>query len=156
MRWNRWVGIAEGAMRRGTPAVLDRLRALKSIGVKLAVDDFGTGYSSLSYLRRFPLDILKIDRSFVEIVANGPEDSALARAIVRWSEVLHLTTIAEGIETTDQADIVREMGCDLGQGYLYAAPLDAVSVEQLLAGKRARGGGVGILGAAAPTRGADD
>lgn len=126
------IEITETALAHDTPATIDRLAALKALGVVLAVDDFGVGYSSLSYLRRFPIDILKIDRAFVEGVTGGAEESALARAIVKLAEALHLTTVAEGIEDADQVRALLEMGCTQGQGFYYAAPLDALSVESML------------------------
>ena len=103
----------------GIPA----LRALRSHGVRIAIDDFGTGYSSLHYLTRMPVDILKIDRSFVRELNGTPEGAAVTEAVIRLSQALHLTTIAEGIETAEQADELRRLGCAKGQGYLYAPPL---------------------------------
>ena len=103
----------------GIPA----LRALRSHGVRIAIDDFGTGYSSLHYLTRMPVDILKIDRSFVRELNGTPEGAAVTEAVIRLSQALHLTTIAEGIETAEQADELRRLGCVKGQGYLYAPPL---------------------------------
>jgi PAS domain S-box-containing protein len=108
------------------------LGELRGLGVRLALDDFGTGYSSLSYLRQLPVDLLKIDRSFVAGVTRGPEDSAVARAVIKLAEALGLATLAEGIETTEQAFALRALGCQLGQGYLFARPLDPEAAEQLL------------------------
>ena len=100
---------------------LDRLR---SLGVRLAVDDFGTGYSSLSYLRRFPVNEVKIDRAFIAGVAQGAEDFAVARAVIDLGRTLRLLTVAEGIEDADQLAALRQLGCDLGQGYHLSFPLD--------------------------------
>ena len=125
--------ITEGAMMHDTEATIRTLDALKQLGIRLAVDDFGTGYSSLSYLQRFPVDILKIDRSFVAGLDGGPEESALARAIVRLAETLQLTAVAEGIETATQADRLEEIGCNLAQGYYFAPPQDSETVSGLLA-----------------------
>ena len=97
----------------------ERLQALRRLGVRLAIDDFGTGYSSLSYLRRFPMDVLKIDRSFTR---DACDDSALLQAIVAMGESLGLVLIPEGIEEPEQADALRALGCRLGQGFLSAAP----------------------------------
>jgi EAL domain-containing protein (putative c-di-GMP-specific phosphodiesterase class I) len=105
---------------------------LKTLGVRLAVDDFGTGYSSLSYLARFPVDVLKIDRSFVEHVGGESDQAELARTIVQLGRTLRLRTVAEGIEHPDQARHLAGMGCDLGQGYLYARPMPAGDLEELL------------------------
>ncbi|HET6484487.1 MAG TPA: EAL domain-containing protein, partial [Actinoplanes sp.] len=90
---------------------------------RIAIDDFGTGYSSLQYLTRLPVDILKIDRSFVAELNGTQEGAAVTDAIMRLAHVLHLRTVAEGIETEEQADELRALGCDIGQGYLYARPL---------------------------------
>ncbi len=103
-----------------TTGLLGRLRGL---GIRIAVDDFGTGYSSLAYLRRLPIDRIKIDRSFVEGVGTDPEATALARIIVELARSLHLSTVAEGIETTTQARAVAALGCELGQGYLLGRPM---------------------------------
>jgi EAL domain-containing protein (putative c-di-GMP-specific phosphodiesterase class I) len=124
--------ITEGAMMHDTDIALRHLDGLKALGVRLAVDDFGTGYSSLSYLQRFPIDVLKIDRSFVQRLDHGPEESALARAIVRLAQTLHLVAVAEGVENAEQADLLRQLGCELAQGYYYSRPERAdVMTEQL-------------------------
>jgi diguanylate cyclase (GGDEF)-like protein/PAS domain S-box-containing protein len=124
--------ITESMLMRDTTATIGTLRALKDLGVRLAIDDFGTGYSSLSYLRQFPVDILKIDRSFVEGVAGEGGDATLAEAVVQMSRALRLQTVAEGIETTDQWSALRTLGCEFGQGYLFARPIEAARVEALL------------------------
>jgi diguanylate cyclase (GGDEF)-like protein len=113
---------------------LTRLVDLKGLGVRIAVDDFGTGYSSLSYLHRFPVDILKIDRSFVSEVDRGMERQAMAKAIIVLAETLHLTTVAEGIERESQADQLRALGCHRGQGYLLAEPMSEHEFIGFLAG----------------------
>jgi diguanylate cyclase (GGDEF)-like protein len=124
--------ITETALMKDTDATVERLCALKELGVRLAVDDFGTGYSSLSYLRRFPIDRLKIDRSFV---ANGLKDASLVQTIVRLGKGLGLETVAEGIEEDDQLHQLRDLGCDLGQGYLFARPLPAEEMTCHLASR---------------------
>jgi predicted signal transduction protein with EAL and GGDEF domain len=117
-----------------TDAVTQRLHALKDLGVCLAIDDFGTGYSSLAYLRRFPVDILKIDKSFVDEVGHGSAASALARAIVNLGHTLQLATVAEGIETAEQLVEVRDSGCGYGQGYYFAKPLELAEIRDFLSG----------------------
>ena len=112
-----------------TPA---RLRQLKALGLRLAIDDFGTGYSSPAYLRRFPIDIIKIDKSFVDEVAEDPEAAALSRAIVELGRTLRLSTVAEGIEDPAQLSALRDFGCRLGQGYHFAKPLDPDELEIVL------------------------
>jgi EAL domain-containing protein (putative c-di-GMP-specific phosphodiesterase class I) len=99
------------------------LRDLRLLGVAVSLDDFGTGYSSMSYLATLPVDGLKIDRSFVATMGSSPEGLTLARVVVQLATSLDLTTVAEGIETVEQADLLRGMGCQLGQGYLFARPL---------------------------------
>jgi diguanylate cyclase (GGDEF)-like protein len=123
--------ITESSLMRRTHSTIARLDALRALGCHLAIDDFGTGYSSLSYLEKFPIDILKIDRSFVSDGRAG--GSAIARAIVDLGRTLNLEVIAEGIELPDQARWLTEMGCRYGQGYLYARPMGAAAVEALLA-----------------------
>ena len=98
------------------------LHELKDLGVSLAIDDFGTGWSSLSYLRRFPIDIVKIDRSFVAGLGANDDDTALTQAVIDLTQALHMTTIAEGVETEQQDQLLRQMGCDQAQGYLYGHP----------------------------------
>ncbi len=108
------------------------LDELKEMGVRLAIDDFGTGYSSLSYLRELPIDVLKIDKSFVDGIAVSTKRLALAEVIVRIAKTLGLTVIAEGIESEVQRDMLVSMGCHYGQGYLLAAPMPAAEAEALL------------------------
>ncbi len=117
------IELTENILIERTEDMLDLLGALKERGVRLAIDDFGTGYSSLSYLSRFPVDILKIDRAFVSRLAEGSEEEELTRTIVRLGQSLALTTVAEGIEQTDQLEALRVMGCDLGQGFLFSHPI---------------------------------
>jgi diguanylate cyclase (GGDEF)-like protein/PAS domain S-box-containing protein len=111
----------------------DTLGQLKRLGVKLVVDDFGTGYSSLSYLRRFPVDVLKVDRSFVDGLGSDPSDSAIVTAIVTLAHTLGLSAIAEGVETVEQLDELRRLGCDMGQGFLMARPGTGHDIGELLA-----------------------
>ena len=108
------------------------LRALQERGIRIAIDDFGTGYSSLHYLTRLPVDILKIDRSFVAELDGTTEGAAVAQAVVHLSQALHLRTVAEGIETPEQAAELLRLGCDIGQGFLYARPLPAAEVTAMI------------------------
>ncbi len=127
--------LTEGVLIERTEEVLALLQGLKSFGVRIAVDDFGTGYSSLSYLMRFPVDVLKIDQSFVQHVGADcePGRAELARTIVELGTSLGLTTVAEGIETQAQRDLMASFGCTQGQGYLFARPLPAEEMDALLA-----------------------
>jgi EAL domain-containing protein (putative c-di-GMP-specific phosphodiesterase class I) len=124
--------ITEGVVMHDTEASLRRLLDLKGIGVRLAIDDFGTGYSSLSYLQRFPMDVLKIDKAFVDDVASGGSQAALARTIVALGETLSLDTVAEGIETAEQSAALLAMGCRVGQGYWFARPVPASEITAML------------------------
>jgi diguanylate cyclase (GGDEF)-like protein/PAS domain S-box-containing protein len=125
--------VTENILVERTEEILELLHRLKALGVRLAIDDFGTGYSSLSYLSRFPVDILKIDRSFVEAVSvEGSEQGELARTILHLGQSMHLSTVAEGIETQEQYAALRSMGCDYGQGYLFARPLPPAGLDELL------------------------
>ena len=124
--------ITESGLMTDTAATLNRLFELKSLGVKLAIDDFGTGYSSFAYLRRFPVDTLKIDKSFVDGIATEPTASALVDAMIRIAKTLNLETIAEGVEKIEQADRLRALHCDTAQGYLYSRPIPADAFAALL------------------------
>jgi diguanylate cyclase (GGDEF)-like protein/PAS domain S-box-containing protein len=130
--------ITESVLMIDTAATLSRLFQLKSLGVRLAVDDFGTGYSSFAYLRRFPVDILKIDKSFVDGVATEPTASALVDAMIRIGKTLRLETVAEGVEKVDQADRLRLLQCDLGQGYLFARPQPSETITEMLRERSAK------------------
>jgi diguanylate cyclase (GGDEF)-like protein len=116
--------ITESMLLSGDEDTAGRLRRLKALGLSIAVDDFGTGYSSLSYLKQFPVDALKIDKSFVDTVARSTADSTLARTIVELGRGMRLETIAEGIETVEQLERLRMLDCELGQGYHFSVPLD--------------------------------
>ena len=110
-------------MRRLTPIEL---------GVRLAIDDFGTGYSSLAYLDRFPIDVIKIDRSFVERIGGSPSDAELLRTIVRLAHRLGKATVAEGVEDETQMNTLQAMGCELAQGFYFHRPMPAGQLERLL------------------------
>lgn len=121
--------ITESALVHNSSTMRERLLALKSLGVSLAIDDFGTGYSSLRYIQQFPVDVLKIDRSFVEgLGRSAGTDAALARTIIALGASLSLRTVAEGIETDAQRAMLRELGCEFGQGFLYARPMAPADV----------------------------
>jgi diguanylate cyclase (GGDEF)-like protein/PAS domain S-box-containing protein len=130
--------ITESMLMHNTELSMERLHALKALGVSLAIDDFGTGYSSLSYLQRYPIDILKIDKAFVEVIDQGGEGPVLAQAIVALGETLRMHTVAEGIETEAQRGALLRLGCELGQGFLFAPPLDAEEYWQLLLARGVR------------------
>ncbi len=125
--------ITESVLMQQTGSAQARLAQLKALGVGIAIDDFGTGYSSLSYLQRFPIDILKLAKPFVEEVAVGEDRAALARAILGLGQALRLRTVAEGVESAEQCSALAAMGCDLGQGYHFSAPLPPHEVSRLLA-----------------------
>ncbi len=120
------------SMLLGGEELLGRLVELRALGVRLAVDDFGTGYSSLAYLRQFPIDILKIDRSFVAGIVSRHADATLAATIIELGRMLELTTVAEGIEEPEQLELLRSLGCRVGQGFLIAEPLAADEVQAFL------------------------
>jgi EAL domain-containing protein (putative c-di-GMP-specific phosphodiesterase class I) len=108
------------------------LQALKGLGVRLALDDFGTGYSSLGHLRRFPMDTLKIDQSFVRDLATDADDASLVSAVISMGRSLHMLVVAEGIETQQQLAFLQDHACPEGQGYYFSAPVAAVEFGQLL------------------------
>jgi EAL domain-containing protein (putative c-di-GMP-specific phosphodiesterase class I) len=124
--------MTESVLMIDTEENLAQLVRLKALGLTLAIDDFGTGYSSLAYLRRFPVDTLKIDRSFVERLGELTDDSALANTIVQLGQSLGMSTVAEGIEEYGQLAALREMGCEYAQGYYFSRPVPAIEAGRLL------------------------
>jgi diguanylate cyclase (GGDEF)-like protein len=124
--------ITESVVMREPEATIFKLNALKSLGIKLAVDDFGTGYSSLAYLKRFPVDVLKIDRAFVTGLEHGDHDSAIVQTVVSLAKALGLQTTAEGIEEHSQWARLKELGCDQGQGFVFSRPLRPEGIQKLL------------------------
>ncbi|HSO52435.1 MAG TPA: EAL domain-containing protein, partial [Actinomycetes bacterium] len=124
--------MTESVLLDDSETVLDILRQLKGLGARLAIDDFGTGYSSLSYLHRFPVDILKIDRSFVERLSRTSDNAELARTVVRLGQSLQLQTVAEGVEDSAQFLALRRMGCDVGQGFDFGRPMESGEISRLL------------------------
>jgi diguanylate cyclase (GGDEF)-like protein/PAS domain S-box-containing protein len=124
--------ITESTLMRHIATTADTLDTLAQLGVRIALDDFGTGYSSLSYLRRFPIDTLKVDRSFVRDIPGDADDTAIARAIIALAQSLHLHVIAEGVETRDQLTFLCDLGCESMQGYLFSRPVPAEAFARLL------------------------
>lgn len=125
--------ITEGAVMHNAEASIALLLELKAMGLQLAVDDFGTGYSSLSYLKRFPIDKLKIDQSFVCDLINGSDDAAIASTIINMAHTLKLKVIAEGVETIEQLSFLKHQKCDEMQGYYFSKPMPPEKIKNLLA-----------------------
>jgi EAL domain-containing protein (putative c-di-GMP-specific phosphodiesterase class I) len=115
--------ITEGIALDHSEATVGALRELKNLGVRLAIDDFGTGYSALNYLKRYPVDTLKIDRSFVRGLGTDPEDMAIVHAVIAFARTLQLHVTAEGIETAEQLARLRALECERGQGYYFSRPV---------------------------------
>jgi len=128
--------ITEGTVMDDPNKAVEALRRLKDIGVSISLDDFGTGYSSLSYLKRFPIDVLKIDKSFVDDVTTSPNDAAIAMSVISLAHNLNMSVIAEGVETREQVEFLRERGCDEMQGYYFSRPLAAEAFTALLRERR--------------------
>ncbi len=124
--------ITESVVMQDAQATIDTLQALKALRIRVAIDDFGTGYSSLSYLKRLPVDTLKIDRSFVNGLGLDTQDTAIVDSVVALARTLQLSVTGEGVETAAQARHLRQLGCDRGQGFLYARPLPPEDMERLL------------------------
>jgi EAL domain-containing protein (putative c-di-GMP-specific phosphodiesterase class I) len=124
--------ITETTLMRDTDKGILTLSALRSMGVRIAIDDFGTGYSSLSYLQQLPVDVLKIDQTFVAAIETANTDRSLAPAIVSLAATFGLDVVAEGVETALQAETLRKVGCAHAQGYYFARPMDAEALGQLL------------------------
>ena len=145
--------ITESVLMADTAATIDRLGSLRGLGVRVAIDDFGTGYSSLGYLRRFPLDAVKIDRSFIEDVTEGTRQAALVHAIVELCRTLELDTVAEGVETREQAIRLTELGCELAQGFYFGRPMPARDLARRLASWAREEAAVLLIGARMPAAG---
>jgi EAL domain-containing protein (putative c-di-GMP-specific phosphodiesterase class I) len=128
------IEITETTLMRDLETTVRRLQALKELGVLIAIDDFGTGYSSLAYLRKFPVDALKIDRSFVAAMADSPASAALIHTLVELGRTLGLETLAEGIEDLDQLQRLRNEQCHRGQGFLISRPMEPSAIEAILPG----------------------
>jgi diguanylate cyclase (GGDEF)-like protein len=139
--------ITEGVAMADAELAVATLWALRGLGIQLAIDDFGTGYSSLSYLKRFPVNTLKVDRVFVDGIGQYPEDDAIIGAVTAFARTLGVEVTAEGIETAEQLERLRELGVDTGQGYYFARPLAAEHITARLASGRAVRGGLQVLAA---------
>ena len=128
------IEVTESVLMKSADSAVEILQKFREMGVRLAIDDFGTGYSSLSYLKRFPIDKLKIDRSFVSDITTDPDDAAIASAIIAMAHRLRLKVIAEGVETPGHLRFLFQEGCDEAQGYHYSKPLPPDDLERLLRG----------------------
>jgi diguanylate cyclase (GGDEF)-like protein/PAS domain S-box-containing protein len=117
--------ITETTLMSQEENIMSRVEELRALGVRIAIDDFGTGYSSLGYLKQLPIDIIKVDRAFVSCITDGPEESALAHAIIKLAHIFNLEAVGEGIETPEQAEALKQLGCHGGQGYYFCRPIDA-------------------------------
>ena len=138
--------LTESILMTDAESAVDTLRQIKARGIRLALDDFGTGYSSLSYLKRFPLDALKIDRSFIRDVTANPDDVSIVVAVINLARSLRLKVIAEGVETLEQLAFLRRHGCDEAQGYYIARPMDVTAISRVLgASGSGRAGETGII-----------
>jgi EAL domain-containing protein (putative c-di-GMP-specific phosphodiesterase class I) len=124
--------ITESMVMRNPTRVMAVLAKLKKMGVRLAIDDFGTGYSSLAQIKQFPIDTLKVDRSFIRNIPKDTEDNAITQAIIAMGRVLSLTVVAEGVETQDQMDFLREHACDEMQGFYFSKPITPDEFADLL------------------------
>ena len=122
--------ITESVLMKDAETTIGMLKALKNMGVRISMDDFGTGYSSLSYLKRFPIDIVKIDKSFVRDINDDEDDAAIIRVIIALARSLRLTTVAEGVETLEQLGFLRREQCDRFQGYYFSRPVEADQLSQ--------------------------
>jgi EAL domain-containing protein (putative c-di-GMP-specific phosphodiesterase class I) len=131
--------VTEMSATNSEPAIVDRLRRLREMGVRISIDDFGTGFSSVSVLRTFPVDALKIDTSFVRDLVLDPNDAAIAAAVVALAKSMGLMVVAEGVENPAQLDFLRAQGCEMWQGYLCCPPVQASELRSVL-GRRASGG----------------
>ena len=118
---------------KGVESTASILQTLREIGVRVAVDDFGTGYSSLSYLRKFPVDALKIDQSFVRQIGVSGDDTTIVAAVINMARSLHLRVIAEGVETIQELDFLKLHNCDEAQGYYFGRPVPSEQFAKLLA-----------------------
>jgi EAL domain-containing protein (putative c-di-GMP-specific phosphodiesterase class I) len=135
--------ITESILMQNTETTITMLHELKNMGIRLAMDDFGTGYSSFSYLKRFPLDVIKIDRSFINDIPDDSDDSAIVGAIIAMAHRLNLNVIAEGVETEQQMAFLRDQGCDEVQGYLISRPLTLEDTTSFIS-SRNRAAGVDL------------
>jgi len=121
--------ITESTLMDNVESAILTMRKIQQMGISIAIDDFGTGYSSLSYLKRFPIDVLKVDRSFVTDIPNDLSDMEITAAVIAMAHKLNLKVVAEGIETQEQIDFLRSNRCEYGQGFLIARPMSASQLE---------------------------
>jgi EAL domain-containing protein (putative c-di-GMP-specific phosphodiesterase class I) len=130
----RWLELelTESSVMKDPEQAIEKLHELKLMGIRVAIDDFGTGYSSLNYLKRFPIDTLKIDKSFVSDICKDPHDTAIVRAIITLGHALDLTVVAEGVETQEQLQYLSSLDCDVVQGFLFSKSLTVSAFEELL------------------------
>jgi len=128
--------LTETSLMTHARRTIDTLKKLKALGIRISIDDFGTGYSSLAYLKRFPVDVLKIDRSFIMNVTTNPADAAITTAIIGMAHSLDVKVVAEGVETVEQFNFLRMRGCDEIQGYYIAQPLPAIEISKLLSSNK--------------------
>ena len=133
------VEVTEGAMLHETSTVRTNMTGLNRRGVRVAIDDFGTGYASLTYLRRYPIDVVKLDRSFVTNLTTRPQDEYIAAGIIEMAARLGISVTAEGVEELEQAELLRMLGCTSAQGFLYSPAVPAADVLEMLAREQARG-----------------
>ncbi|KIL99848.1 diguanylate cyclase/phosphodiesterase (GGDEF & EAL domains) with PAS/PAC sensor(s) [Paramagnetospirillum magnetotacticum MS-1] len=130
--WLLTIEITEGLLLSNGEEILAKMETIRALGVSLSVDDFGTGYSSLSYLKSFPVDVLKIDRSFIADMGEHSDDATMVEAIIALGHSLHLEVVAEGVETQHQMDFITNLGCDVAQGYFFSPPLSAARFREFV------------------------
>jgi EAL domain-containing protein (putative c-di-GMP-specific phosphodiesterase class I) len=128
--------VTESTVIERSETALAVLSEIKALGISLSMDDFGTGYSSLTYLHQFPFERLKIDRSFVDKMDHDPKSEAIVRTILLLGKNLKMEVVAEGIESSRQLNLLRDLGCSLGQGFLFSRPVNAAQAEKFLMGQR--------------------
>ncbi|WP_237051351.1 EAL domain-containing protein [Magnetospirillum sp. ME-1] len=146
--WLLTVEITEGLLLSNGEEILAKMEAIRSLGVSLSVDDFGTGYSSLSYLKSFPVDVLKIDRSFIADMGERSDDATMVEAIIALGHSLHLEVVAEGVETQEQLDFITNQGCDVAQGYFFSPPLSGPRFREFVLGRHGLPHPSGVSGVA--------
>ena len=130
--------ITESTLMEDVETAIAIMQEIKSTGVAIAIDDFGTGYSSLSYIKRFPIDVLKVDRSFVMDIPDDKNDMAITAAVIAMAHKLSMNVVAEGVETREQLQFLRQNNCDEGQGYLFSRPLSLGQLHRFLIENKAR------------------
>jgi EAL domain-containing protein (putative c-di-GMP-specific phosphodiesterase class I) len=133
--------VTETVLLRDSEQTLTILAAMRGLGVRIGIDDFGTGYSSLSYLKRFAVDVLKIDKAFIDGLGSDAQDSSILAAVARLAQALNLTAVAEGVETAQQLRVLRRLGFKSAQGFYFAAPQPADEIRKLLRSPDALGNG---------------